>query len=98
MTPLPHLHLELVLHLLLDLVQPVQLVLVGLTHLALLLGPQPLPMLRYEQLDERVVRLQLTECSVSLKAVGRDPLESFRGLALMCSFLEEGWLVFDPPY
>ena len=69
--PLPHLRLELALHLLLELIQPVQLV-VGSMHQPLLLGL--LPLLQNVQLDERVVRLQLAERSVSSKAVDRTGL------------------------
>ena len=49
--PLPHLRLELVMHLLLELVPSVQLV-VGPVHQPLLLGL--LPLLQHVQLDERV--------------------------------------------
>ena len=89
---LPHLRLDLLRHLRLALVQPVQLVVSMKTWLLRLL-----PRLQSVQLDERVdVRLRLG-LEVSSKAVGRDSLV-LRGLSVLCSFLEEVRLVFDPPF
>ena len=86
---LPHLRLEL--HLLLELVPAVNLV-VGYL-------PQTwLPELQSVLIDERDdARLRLEASLVSLKAVGRDSLV-LRGLSVLCSFLEEVRLVFDPPF
>ena len=49
-------------------------------------------------IDERGgVHQQLEASLVSLKAVGRDSLV-LRSLPVLCSFLEEVRLVFDPPF
>ena len=86
---LPHLRLEL--HLLLEPVQSVQLV-VGSLLQTRLLGLQSV------LIDERDdARVRLEASLVSLKAAGRDSLV-LRGLSVLCSFLEEVRLLFDPPF
>ena len=57
-----------------------------------------LPELQSALIDERDdARLRLEASLVSLKAAGRGSLV-LRGLSVLCSFLEEVQLVFDPPF